>query len=140
MTNLNPNQRHDREHGVGWVSLADGVRMDPAWLSRHVPRRCTAWQHADTALQRLQLAHLIQQAATTPDQDRDDYRSVHVEWTDTESFVLPVLTATAPHAAADALRWRQSTLDLARERAQALRLRGAVFPLRTIRGQECSGY
>ena len=63
----------------------------------------------------------------------------HAFW-DTESFVLPVLTATCPHAAADALRWRQSTLDLARERAQALRLRGAVFPWRTIRGQECSGY
>jgi alpha,alpha-trehalose phosphorylase len=63
----------------------------------------------------------------------------HAFW-DTESFVLPVLTATAPHAAADALRWRQSTLDLARQRAQTLHLRGAAFPWRTIRGQECSGY
>jgi alpha,alpha-trehalose phosphorylase len=63
----------------------------------------------------------------------------HAFW-DTESFVLPVLTATAPHAAADALKWRHATLGLARERARTLQLRGAAFPWRTIRGQECSGY
>ncbi len=63
----------------------------------------------------------------------------HAFW-DTEAFVLPVLTATAPHAAADALRWRGSTLELARERAATLHLQGAAFPWRTIRGQECSGY
>jgi hypothetical protein len=33
MTNLNPDQPHHGAHGVGWVTLADGVRMDPAWLS-----------------------------------------------------------------------------------------------------------
>jgi alpha,alpha-trehalose phosphorylase len=63
----------------------------------------------------------------------------HAFW-DTETFVLPVLTATSPTAARDALRWRWSTLDLARERAETLHLRGAVFPWRTIRGQETSGY
>jgi alpha,alpha-trehalose phosphorylase len=63
----------------------------------------------------------------------------HTFW-DTENYVLPVLTATAPRAAADALRWRQSTLDLAVERAETLHLAGAAFPWRTIRGQECSAY
>jgi alpha,alpha-trehalose phosphorylase len=63
----------------------------------------------------------------------------HAFW-DTESFVLPVLTATAPRAAADALRWRHSTMDLALERARTLEQRGAAFPWRTIRGQECSAY
>jgi alpha,alpha-trehalose phosphorylase len=63
----------------------------------------------------------------------------HTFW-DTESFVLPVLTYTAPHAAADALLWRHSTLHLARERATQLGLEGAAFPWRTIRGQECSAY
>jgi alpha,alpha-trehalose phosphorylase len=63
----------------------------------------------------------------------------HTFW-DTEMFVLPVLTYTVPHAAADALRWRASTLDLARERARTLGLEGASFPWRTIRGQECSSY
>nr|WP_296068401.1 glycoside hydrolase family 65 protein [uncultured Actinoplanes sp.] len=63
----------------------------------------------------------------------------HTFW-DTEGFVLPVLTYTHPAAAADAIRWRHSTLDMARDRAKALGLRGATFPWRTIRGQECSGY
>jgi alpha,alpha-trehalose phosphorylase len=63
----------------------------------------------------------------------------HAFW-DSESFVLPLLSATAPKAAADALRWRHSTMDLATQRAATLRLRGAAFPWRTIRGQECSAY
>ncbi|MHB1487713.1 MAG: glycoside hydrolase family 65 protein, partial [Acidimicrobiales bacterium] len=63
----------------------------------------------------------------------------HCFW-DTETFVLPVLTYTLPAAAADALRWRHSTLDLARARAGQLGLTGAAFPWRTIRGAECSGY
>ncbi len=63
----------------------------------------------------------------------------HVFW-DTESFVLPMLALTLPHAAADALRWRHSTLPLAREHARQLGLRGAAFPWRTIHGEECSGY
>ena len=63
----------------------------------------------------------------------------HTFW-DTEGFVLPVLTYTMPGSAADALRWRHSILPLARERAEVLGLRGAAFPWRTIRGQECSGY
>jgi alpha,alpha-trehalose phosphorylase len=63
----------------------------------------------------------------------------HAFW-DTESFVLPVLTYTASDAARDALRWRHTTLDLARERARQLGLAGAAFPWRTIAGRECSGY
>ncbi len=54
--------------------------------------------------------------------------------------MLLVLTYTAPDAAAQALRWRHSTLPLAIERAEHLRLNGAAFPWRTIRGEECSGY
>jgi alpha,alpha-trehalose phosphorylase len=63
----------------------------------------------------------------------------HTFW-DTESFVLPVLMYTHPSAAADALRWRHSVLDDARQHATDLGLAGSAFPWRTIRGQECSGY
>jgi alpha,alpha-trehalose phosphorylase len=63
----------------------------------------------------------------------------HAFW-DTEGFVLPVLTYTKPQAAADALRWRASTLSFAKERAEHLDLEGAAFPWRTIRGEECSAY
>ncbi|MGY1633221.1 glycoside hydrolase family 65 protein [Geodermatophilus sp. SYSU D01186] len=63
----------------------------------------------------------------------------HTFW-DTETYVLPALTYIAPQAARDALRWRHSTLELARERARVLGLHGAAFPWRTIRGEETSGY
>jgi alpha,alpha-trehalose phosphorylase len=63
----------------------------------------------------------------------------HVFW-DTEMFALPVLIYTKPQAAVEVLRWRHATLDLARERARTLGLKGAAFPWRTIRGHETSGY
>jgi alpha,alpha-trehalose phosphorylase len=63
----------------------------------------------------------------------------HAFW-DTETFVLPMLTHAVPHAAAHALSWRHSTLPLAKERAAQLGLKGAAFPWRTIRGEECSSY
>ncbi len=63
----------------------------------------------------------------------------HTFW-DSETFVLPVLTYTAPRAAADALRWRHRTLPLAKDRAKVLGLEGASFPWRTIAGEECSSY
>lgn len=63
----------------------------------------------------------------------------HAFW-DTEMFVLPMLTYVHPEATADALLWRHSTLDLARDRARQLGLAGATFAWRTIRGHECSAY
>ena len=63
----------------------------------------------------------------------------HTFW-DTETYVLPVLTYTAPDAARDALVWRWSTLDMARARARVLGHAGAAFAWRTIRGEETSGY
>ena len=63
----------------------------------------------------------------------------HTFW-DTETFVLPLLMCVLPAAAASALRWRHSTLPVARDRATQLGLSGAAFPWRTIDGRECSGY
>lgn len=63
----------------------------------------------------------------------------HSFW-DAETFVLPVLVHSIPDAAANALRWRHSTLGVAKQRAEELGLAGAAFPWRTINGQECSGY
>ncbi len=63
----------------------------------------------------------------------------HAFW-DMDTYLLPVLTYANPRAARDLLLWRYSTLDLARARARELRLAGAAFPWRTIRGEECSGY
>ncbi len=63
----------------------------------------------------------------------------HAFW-DTEAFVLPILAYLQPRAVRDALKWRHSTLDLARDRARQLNLKGAALPWRTIHGEECSGY
>ncbi len=63
----------------------------------------------------------------------------HSFW-DSDLYVLPVLAYTLPKAAADALRWRHSTLAAAKQRARHLGLKGAAYPWRTIHGEECSGY
>ncbi len=128
----------------GWDGLVDAQReyLDAFW------DRADVKIEGDTELQqavRFALFHTVQAGA------RAEQRAIpakgltgsgydgHCFW-DTETFVLPVLTYTAPHAARDALRWRHATLDLARARARVLGLEGAAFPWRTIRGEECSGY
>ncbi|MFC3300628.1 glycoside hydrolase family 65 protein [Arthrobacter agilis] len=63
----------------------------------------------------------------------------HYFW-DTEVYVLPFLSYTAPVVARNALRFRQAMLDAARSRAAELNQRGALFPWRTINGQESSAY
>jgi alpha,alpha-trehalose phosphorylase len=129
---------------TGWEGLLEGQRayLDEFWDCADVEL------DGDTELQqavRFALFHTLQAGA------RAEQRAIaakgltgpgydgHTFW-DTERFVLPVLTYTAPQAAADALRWRYTTLDLARDRAQVLGFDGAAFPWRTIRGQECSAY
>jgi alpha,alpha-trehalose phosphorylase len=129
---------------TGWQGLLDAQRcyLDDFW------RRADIELDGDMELQqaiRFALFHVLQSAART------EQRAIaakgltgpgydgHTFW-DTERFVLPVLTYLLPHAAADALRWRHATLDLARERARQLGLAGAAYPWRTIRGHECSGY
>ncbi len=129
---------------TGWEGLlaAQQAYLDEFWDSADVELE------GDAELQqalRFALFHTLQAGA------RAEQRAIaakgltgpgydgHTFW-DTERFVLPVLTYTAPATAGDALRWRHSTLDLARDRAGQLGLAGAAFPWRTIRGQECSGY
>ena len=128
----------------GWQGLLDGQRayLDDFWDSADVE------VEGDPDCQqavRFGLFHVLQASA------RAERRAIagkgltgtgydgHAFW-DTEGFVLPVLTYTMPSAVADALRWRASTLDLAKERAEQLDLKGASFPWRTIRGEECSAY
>src|SRR5256885_410843 len=129
---------------TGWQGLLDDQRayLDEFW------NRADVELEGDTELQqavRFALFHTLQAGA------RAEQRAIaakgltgpgydgHTFW-DTERFVLPVLTYTAPYAPRDPLLWRHSTLALARERARQLGLDGAAFPWRTIRGQECSGY
>ena len=63
----------------------------------------------------------------------------HYFW-DTEIYVLPFLTYTKPRIAQNLLRQRHVFLDEARRRAQEVNQRGALFPWRTINGNEASAY
>lgn len=65
--------------------------------------------------------------------------SGHYFW-DTEIYVLPFLTYTSPRAARNALRFRYTMLEAARRRAAELNQNGALFPWRTINGEEASAY
>jgi alpha,alpha-trehalose phosphorylase len=129
---------------TGWDGLLSGQRgyLEDFW------ERADVELEGDAEIQqavRFALFHTLQAGA------RGERRAIaakgltgpgydgHTFW-DTETFVLPVLTYTAPHAARDALRWRHATLGLARERAKLLGFQGAAFPWRTIDGQECSSY
>jgi trehalose/maltose hydrolase-like predicted phosphorylase len=128
----------------GWDGLLDEQRqyLDEFWDSADVEI------DGDADIQqavRFALFHVLQSGAraerrcipakglTGPGYDG------HTFW-DTEGFVLPVLTYTQPRAAADAIRWRHSTLGIAKDHAAQLGLKGAAFSWRTIRGHECSGY
>jgi beta-phosphoglucomutase len=64
----------------------------------------------------------------------------HVFW-DTEVFALPVLQMTAPSLVRASLDWRARTLPGARAHARELNHPiGALYPWRTIAGEEGSGY
>ncbi len=63
----------------------------------------------------------------------------HYFW-DAEIYVLPFLIYSAPRIARNLLKFRHSYLDKARERARQVNQKGALFPWRTINGEEASGY
>ena len=65
--------------------------------------------------------------------------SGHYFW-DTEIYVLPFLAYTTPQWARNALRMRYLMLPAARKRAGQLSEAGALFPWRTINGEEASAY
>ncbi|MEV6760411.1 glycosyl hydrolase family 65 protein [Streptomyces sp. NPDC051105] len=128
----------------GWQGLADEQRgyLDDYWSRADV--EVDGDEEVQQAV-RFALFHVLQAGA------RAEQRAIpakgltgsgydgHAFW-DTEMFVLPVLTHTAPGAVAEALRWRYNTLPAARERATQLGLDGAAFPWRTIAGSEGSAY
>jgi alpha,alpha-trehalose phosphorylase len=128
--------------GFDELAAAQRERLDAYW------KRANVEVEGDPELQqalRFAMFHLYQAAA------RGEGRAIpakgltgtgydgHAFW-DTEAFVLPILTFTAPETVRAALEWRLSTLDSARSRAQQLHLEGATLPWRTIHGEECSGY
>ncbi|MGO1488166.1 MAG: glycoside hydrolase family 65 protein [Arachnia sp.] len=63
----------------------------------------------------------------------------HYFW-DTEIYLVPFLIHTNPRVARNVLRFRVGLLPKARDRARVLSQQGALFPWRTINGEEASAY
>ncbi|WP_084128955.1 glycoside hydrolase family 65 protein [Demequina sp. NBRC 110055] len=63
----------------------------------------------------------------------------HYFW-DSEIYVMPFFTYTSPIIARNALRYRYQMLPAARRRAAELAQHGALYPWRTINGEEASAY
>ena len=59
---------------------------------------------------------------------------------DMEIYLQPFLIYTAPRIAKNLLLFRYSILDKARQRAREVNQDGALFPWRTINGEEASAY
>ncbi len=103
---------------AGAPRLEAALRHDLAQLRAQLPRRC---------------ASIAAKGLTG-----EGYAG-HVFW-DADVYILPAVTALAPGAAREMLRWRARQLDAARARARELDLPGALYPWRTISGEECSAY
>lgn len=63
----------------------------------------------------------------------------HYFW-DTETYVLPFYLYSQPEIARQLLLYRYHTLEEARANARRMKLKGALYPWRTINGKEASGY
>jgi alpha,alpha-trehalose phosphorylase len=134
----------DRARSVGLDALRAEQRE---WLDRY-------WAHGDIEIDgsvadqqalRWNLFQLAQASACTNEQGiaakgvtAGGYDG-HYFW-DTEVYVLPFLSYTDPHAARKLLRFRWKMLDAARQRARELSQTGALYPWRTINGEEASAY
>ena len=118
---------------------------------------CRFWDTADIRIQgkdsealqqgiRFNLFHILQSAGRdgrtgmgAKGLSGEGYEG-HYFW-DTEMYVLPVFVYTEPETARRLLDYRYGTLEQARERARILgHDKGALFPWRTINGEEASTY
>ncbi|MGH8158742.1 MAG: beta-phosphoglucomutase [Rhodanobacter sp.] len=143
-------------HSRAASALASAIDDGFDSLVQAQARDCAAfWERASLSIEhdkrseqalKFNLFHIFQSAA------RDGHGGIaakgltgegyegHVFW-DSETFVLPALAFTAPALVKPSLLWRLSTLDHARAHAREMNhARGALYPWRTIGGDECSAH
>jgi alpha,alpha-trehalose phosphorylase len=134
----------DRARSLGFEGLATSQQ---AWLGRF-------WERADVEVRgndeiqqvmRCNLFHIHQASARTDGMGLpakgltgQGYEG-HYFW-DTEIYVLPFLIYTSPQVARNLLLFRYRMLDAARKRAREVNQQGALFPWRTVNGEEASAY
>ncbi len=134
----------DRALRIGYAGLLQSQRdfLDEFWRIADVELR---GDPAGQQALRFNLFHLLQASARVEGAGipakgltGQGYEG-HYFW-DTEIYVLPFLTYTMPRVAREVLRHRYAGLDKARRRARQVNQRGALFPWRTINGEEASAY
>ena len=133
-----------RARATGVAGLQEEQR---AWLDAFWHRSDVCIEGDDAAQQavRWNLWQLAQASARAHEQGiaakgvTGDGYDGHYFW-DTEVYVLPCLAYTNPEAARKLLRFRWKMLQAARDRARELSQEGALYPWRTINGQEASAY
>jgi alpha,alpha-trehalose phosphorylase len=140
-----------RSQGFAELAAAQEAYLQDFWRRSDVELESEATSEAPRAAEyvqqaiRFNLFHILQASA------RADRRGIpakgltgrgyegHYFW-DTEIYVLPFLVYTLPRAARNLLALRHRRLDMARERARQVNQKGALFPWRTISGEEASAY
>ncbi|MFQ5935034.1 MAG: glycoside hydrolase family 65 protein [Acidiferrobacterales bacterium] len=130
------------EHGFEELVTAQGAYLDDFWRSSDVKL------DIDPAVQqatRFNLFQICQATARAEDVGipakgltGHGYEG-HYFW-DTEIYLFPFLVYTAPRIAKNLLSFRYSMLEKARKRAREVNQHGALFPWRTINGEEASAY
>jgi alpha,alpha-trehalose phosphorylase len=134
----------DRAVRHGAAAYRDDQRrwFDHFWASSDV---VVEGQPALQQAIRFNLFHLAQASARS-DQQGVPAKGVtgngyegHYFW-DTEVYVVPFLVYTMPEIARNCLHFRSRMLPAARDRAHELAQVGALYPWRTINGEEASAY
>ena len=130
----------DRAVAAGFPALLSGQEqyMNDFWQRSDVkvitnPARAKASTTAVQQAIRFNLFHVLQASARAENTGvpakglTGAAYEGHYFW-DSEIYVLPFLTYTAPRIAKNLLRFRHGMLDKARERARQLNQRGAMYP------------
>ena len=137
----------DRAVRHGYDALASDQRtfMDGFWRDSDIevagpstpPRlqQCIRWN----LFQLLQATGRVENAGVPAKGLTGQAYEGHYFW-DMEIYVMPFLIYTAPRTARNLLIFRHGMLEQARQRARDLNQRGALFPWRTISGEEASAY
>ncbi len=125
------------------------------YVSKQKAYLSSFWEHADVQIVgddatlqgiRFNMYHLLQSVG------RDGYTNIaakgltgegyegHYFW-DTEIYILPFFIYTNPDIAKKLVEYRYHLLDAARKRRKEMQYKkGALYPWRTINGEECSAY
>jgi alpha,alpha-trehalose phosphorylase len=129
---------------LGFQSLADSQKacLEAFWNRADVEVR---GNDEIQQVMRLGLYHIHQASARTdglgvPAKGLTGHGYEGQYFWDTEIYVLPFLIYTNPRLARNLLLFRYRMLDAARRRAREVNQQGALFPWRTINGEEASAY